>query len=66
MNQFRALHSSLDLCCLPSPYRVMQGVAGMAFNFSKIELSHHPALRKVVSIEEKSHVQKDLITALRG
>jgi hypothetical protein len=41
-------------------------VAGMAFNFSKIELSHHPALCKVVAIEEKSHAQRDLITALRG
>jgi hypothetical protein len=36
----------MDLCCLPSPHRIPQGVAGMAFNFSKIELSHHPTQRK--------------------
>jgi hypothetical protein len=35
-----------DLCCLPSPHRIPQGVAGMAFNFSKIEISHHPVPRK--------------------
>jgi len=29
----------MDLCSLPSPYRILQSVAGMAFNFSKIELS---------------------------
>jgi hypothetical protein len=45
MIQARALEPTPDLCCLPSPYRIPQGVAGMAFNFSKIELSHHPALR---------------------
>lgn len=60
----RALQPAPDLCCLPSPYRVLQGVAGMAFNFSKIELSHHPAPRKTA--QEKSQPQKDLITALRG
>jgi hypothetical protein len=42
----RALQPSPDLCCLPSPHRILQGVAGMAFNFSKIELSHHPAQRR--------------------
>jgi hypothetical protein len=36
----------MDLCCLPSPHRIPQGVAGMAFNFSKIEISHHPTQRK--------------------
>jgi hypothetical protein len=36
----------MDLCCLPSPHRTPQGVAGMAFNFSKIEISHHTAQRK--------------------
>ena len=46
MIQARALEPTPDLCSLPSPYRIPQGVAGMAFNFSKIELSHHPALRK--------------------
>jgi hypothetical protein len=66
MNQYRALQPAPDICCLPSPYRVLQGVAGMAFNFSKIELSHHPGPRKAVALEEKSHAQKDLITALRG
>jgi hypothetical protein len=46
MIQARALAPTPDLCCLPSPRRIPQGVAGMAFNFSKIELSHHPAQRK--------------------
>ncbi|MGA1981281.1 MAG: hypothetical protein ABSG84_02325 [Acidobacteriaceae bacterium] len=46
MIQARALEPTPDLCCLPSPYRIPQGVAGMAFNFSKIELSHHPSQRK--------------------
>ena len=35
----RALEPSLDLCSLPSPHRIPQCVAGMAFNFSKIDLS---------------------------
>jgi len=42
MNQARALQPTPDLCCLPSPHRIPQGVAGMAFNFSKIEISHRP------------------------
>jgi hypothetical protein len=42
----RALEPSPDLCCLPSPHRIPQGVAGMAFNFSKIEISHHRPQRK--------------------
>jgi hypothetical protein len=46
MNQARALEPSPDLCCLPSPYKIPQCVAGMAFNFSKIEISHYPAQRK--------------------
>jgi hypothetical protein len=46
MIQARALALSPDLCCLPSPHRISQYVAGMAFNFSKIEISHHPAPRK--------------------
>ena len=44
--QARSLEPTPDLCCLPSPRRIPQGVAGMAFNFSKIEISHHPAQRK--------------------
>jgi hypothetical protein len=46
MIQHCAIELSGDLCCLPSPHRIPQGVAGMAFNFSKIELSHHPSQRK--------------------
>jgi hypothetical protein len=38
MIRFRVLESFVDLCCLPSPHRILQSVAGMAFNFSKIEL----------------------------
>lgn len=68
MIQPRALQSSLDLCCLPSPHRILQGVAGMAFNFSKIELSHHSMPRKAASesTSDKTQPQRDLVTALRG
>ena len=44
--QARALEPSPDLCCLPSPHRIPKSVAGMAFNFSKIEVSHRPLQRK--------------------
>jgi hypothetical protein len=46
MIQPRALVSSPDLCCLPSPHRIHQYVAGMAFNFSKIEISSYTSQRK--------------------
>ncbi len=46
MIQSRALEPTPDLCCLPSPHRIPQGIAGMAFNFSKIEISHHPVQRR--------------------
>jgi hypothetical protein len=46
MIQARALEPTPDLCCLPSPHRIPQGVAGMAFNFSKIEISHYSTQRK--------------------
>ncbi|HEV2618449.1 MAG TPA: hypothetical protein VGU23_00755 [Acidobacteriaceae bacterium] len=46
MIQPRALEPTPDLCCLPTPHRIPQGVAGMAFNFSKIEISHQPRRRK--------------------
>ncbi len=39
--QARALEPTPDLCCLPTPHRISFYVAGMAFNFSKIEISHH-------------------------
>lgn len=39
----RALEPSMDLCSLPSPHRIPRSVAGMAFNFSKIELSRPAA-----------------------
>jgi hypothetical protein len=45
MIRARALETSSDLCCLPSPHRIPQCVAGMAFNFSKVELSHHATQR---------------------
>ena len=46
MIQPRALAPTPDLCCLPSPFKIPRGVAGMAFNFSKIEISHHAVQRK--------------------
>ena len=41
----RALEPSGELCCLPSPYRIPRCVAGMAFNFSKVEISQHTPRR---------------------
>jgi hypothetical protein len=46
MIRARALETSGDLCCLPSPHRIPQCVAGMAFNFSKVEISHHATQRR--------------------
>jgi hypothetical protein len=40
MIQPRALEPFPELCCRPTPYRIFHYVAGMAFNFSKIEMSH--------------------------
>ena len=45
----RALVPSPDLCCLPTPHRTSYYIAGMAFNFSKIELSHYQIQRKAPS-----------------
>ncbi len=39
MIRFRAVGSYVDRCSLPSPHRIPCSVAGMAFNFSKIELA---------------------------
>jgi hypothetical protein len=38
MIRSRALESPGNLCCLPSPHRLPQSVAGMAFNFSKVQI----------------------------
>jgi hypothetical protein len=46
MIQARALEPTPDLCCLPTPHRIPRGVAGMAFNFSKIEVSYRLTQRK--------------------
>jgi hypothetical protein len=46
MIRARALETSSDLCCLPSPHRIPQCVAGMAFNFSKVEISHHATTQR--------------------
>jgi hypothetical protein len=52
MIRFRALESYVDLCCLPSPHRIPQSVAGMAFNFSKVELSAPAAQHNAATPEE--------------
>ena len=44
--QPRALEPSRERCCLPTPHRISHYVAGMAFNFSKIEMSHYLGPRK--------------------
>jgi len=62
----RALEPSMDLCSLPSPYRILQSVAGMAFNFSKMEIvpraaqinkptppQAHPVLAASVYVESR-------------
>jgi hypothetical protein len=49
MIRARSLESHGDLCCLPSPYRIPQSVAGMAFNFSKVEITPHAARRKAAA-----------------
>jgi hypothetical protein len=49
----RALEPSAALCCLPSPHRIPQSVAGMAFNFSKVELVHLAAKRNPPNKVEK-------------
>jgi hypothetical protein len=46
MIRSRSLASPGDLCCLPSPHRVPQSVAGMAFNFSKVALVQRAPKRK--------------------
>jgi hypothetical protein len=46
MIRSRSLASPGDLCCLPSPHRISQSVAGMAFNFSKVDLMPHASKRK--------------------
>ena len=52
MIRSRSLDPSGDLCCLPSPHRIPQGVAGMAFNFSQVELSHVAAHRTAPALAE--------------
>ena len=66
MIQPRPLQPASNLCCLPSPHRVLQGVAGMAFNFSRIEISHSTSTRKLARQHEKTQSQKEFLTALRG
>lgn len=39
MSRLRSLESLGDFCSLPSPHRIPQGVAGMAFNFSSVEVA---------------------------
>ena len=40
MIRSRALESPGDPCCLPSPHRIPKSVAGMAFNFSEVDVSN--------------------------
>ena len=54
MIRSRALESPGDLCCLPSPYRIPQSVAGMAFNFSKVEIAPRASKRKAPAKAQKS------------
>jgi len=49
MIRFRAVESYADSCSLPSPHRIPCCVAGMAFNFSKIELAPPAAQRNQVA-----------------
>jgi len=47
MIQTRALAPAAEPCCLPTPHRIFHYVAGMAFNFSKIEMAHHGNQRRI-------------------
>ncbi len=47
MSPLRSLESLGDFCSLPSPRRIPQGVAGMAFNFSQVEVE--PAVESHVA-----------------
>jgi hypothetical protein len=53
MIKSRPLASPGDLCCLPSPHRIAHSVAGMAFNFSKVELVPHAKKRKAPAKADK-------------
>jgi hypothetical protein len=53
MIRSRALEPTGDLCCLPSPHRIPQSVAGMAFNFSKVELVRRTGRRNAPMQPEK-------------
>ena len=46
MIRFRSVESYVDRCSLPSPHRIPCSVAGMAFNFSKIELAPPTAAQR--------------------
>jgi hypothetical protein len=63
MMQTRVLAPTPDLCCLPSPRRIPQGIAGMAFNFSKIELSHYPPQRKSPPQSASTRKSQDSVRA---
>lgn len=40
MTRYRALGTPRELCCcLPTPFRIPKPVAGLAFNFSLVEVS---------------------------
>ena len=51
MIRYRALGFSRECCCLPKPYRIPQRVAGMAFNFSKIEMTERTQRKPAASAE---------------
>jgi hypothetical protein len=53
MIRSRALDPPRALCCLPSPHRITHSVAGMAFNFSKVELVQPAPRRKSNAPAEK-------------
>jgi len=43
--QWHGLATAAEPCCLPTPYRISHYVAGMAFNFSRIEMAHQAGHR---------------------
>jgi hypothetical protein len=59
MIRARSLESNGDLCCLPSPYRIPQSVAGMAFNFSKVDIAPSGSKRKVATQANKPREAAD-------
>ena len=57
MTQYRTLGAPGELCCLPSPSRIPKRVAGMAFNFSQVEVANK-AVQRAAPVEMNRHTEQ--------